>query len=387
MIERLGRHWELRPVRVSRAVDERPPLDLKGHRGMRIRRVAALVAVVAFAFAIAPLSAQRNNDNNKRPQRSKAEQADLEALVRMVDGVSGGVQQAPADVPITWEGNHFVKGQDGITYLPFTLNVDRTKLSKSDVAFYVRVVNKTPAAPAPAAAEAKGDQKNQPPPRPTYPWDNLTFIEIPANGKLSRAIALKPGEYEAFISIKEKGTEKQERNAPPAKMGLLRKDLTVPDFNVPELTTSSILVASNIEVLNAPLPPAQQEMNPYVFGPMKIGLSPDGKFSKSGELNLVFWIYGAAAAQAGKPDVQIEYAFHQKLAEGEKYFNRTQPQTLNAQSLPPEFDVNAGHQLPGTLTVPLSSFPSGDYRLEIKVTDKTNNKSVTQNVTFTVLPA
>ena len=59
---------------------------------------------------------------------------------------------------------------------------------------------------------------------------------------------------------------------------------------------------------------------------------------------------------------------------------------LNAQSLPPEFDVAAGHQLPGTLTVPLASFPPGDYRLEIKVTDKTSGKSVVQNVSFTVLP-
>ena len=359
---------------------------------MKIRRgfalVAAVVAAVTFWATVAPLVAQqRNNNNQQRPQRNKTEQVDVETLVRMVDGVAGGIQQAPADVPIAWENNHFVKGQDGITYLPFTLNVDRSKLSKGDVALYVRVVSKTPApAPAPPpAAEAKGDAKNQPPPRPVYPWDNISFIEVPSSGKLSRAIALRPGQYEAFIAIKEKGTD--QRNAPPSKMGLLRKDLTIPDFNVAELATSSILVASAIEVLAAPLPPAQQEENPYVFGPMKIGLSPDGKFAKSGELNLVFWIYGAGAAAAGKPDVQIDYAFHQKLAEGEKYFNRTQPQTLNAQSLPPEFDVAAGHQLPGTLTVPLTSFPAGDYRLEIKVTDKTSGKTVVQNVSFTVLPA
>jgi hypothetical protein len=354
---------------------------------MKIRRVLGIVTALTMLAASAPLDAQqRNNDNNRRPQRNKTEQADVEALVRLVDGVSGGVQQAPTDVPIAWEANHFVKGQDGITYLPFTLNIDRSKLSKSDVAFYVRVVNKGAAAAAAAPpADAKSDDKNKPPARPTYPWDNISFIEVPSSGKLQRAIALKPGEYEAFIAIKEKGTD--QRNAPPSKVGLLRKELTVPDFNVQELATSSILVANAIEVLNAPLPAAQQEENPYVFGPMKIGLSPDGKFSKSGELNLVFWIYGAGAATGGKPDVQIDYAFHQKLAEGEKYFNRTQPQTLNAQSLPPEFDVNAGHQLPGTLTVPLASFPSGDYRLEIKVTDKTNNKTVTQNVAFTVLPA
>lgn len=358
---------------------------------MIIRRALALVAVVAFVVTSSPLLAQRNNDTRKPPQRSKTEQADVEALVRMVDGVSAGVQPAPADIPITWDSHHFVKGQDGITYLPFNLTIDRSKLPKGDVALYVRLVDKAAAAAAPVAAPTakpegnNKDAKNQPPPRSVYPWDNITFLEIPADGKLSRAIALKAGQYEAFIALKEKGTD--QKNAPPSKLGLLRRELVIPDFTVAELATSSVLVASSIEVLTAPLGPAQQEANPYTFGPMKIGLSGDGKFAKGGELNLVFWIYGAGAASGGKPDVQIDYAFHQKLAEGEKYFNRTQPQVLNAQSLPPEFDVAAGHQLPGTLTVPLASFPSGDYRLEIKVTDKTSGKTVVQNVSFTVLPA
>lgn len=358
---------------------------------MDIRRALALVAVVAFVVASSPLLAQRNNNTQKPPQRSKTEQADIEALLRMVDGVSAGVQQAPADIPITWESHHFVKGQDGITYLPFNLTVDRSKLPKGDVGLYIRLVDKAAPAAAPVAAPTakpegnNKDAKNAPPPAPVFPWATLTFLEIPADGKLSRAVALKAGQYEAFIAIKEKGTD--QKNAPPSKMGLVRRELTVPDFTAAELATSSVLVASAIEVLAAPLGPAQQEANPYTFGPMKIGLSNDGRFSKGGELNLVFWIYGAGAAATGKPDVQIDYAFHQKLAEGEKYFNRTQPQVLNAQSLPPEFDVAAGHQLPGTLTVPLASFPSGDYRLEIKITDKTSGKIVTQNVMFTVLPA
>jgi hypothetical protein len=36
------------------------------------------------------------------------------------------------------------------------------------------------------------------------------------------------------------------------------------------------------------------------------------------------------------------------------------------------------------LSIPLASFPTGDYRLEIKVTDKSSNKSITQSVAFTV---
>ncbi len=53
-------------------------------------------------------------------------------------------------------------------------------------------------------------------------------------------------------------------------------------------------------------------------------------------------------------------------------------------TLPPDFNVAAGHQVPGMLSIPLANFPVGDYRLEFKVTDKVSNKTVTQNVNFTV---
>jgi hypothetical protein len=34
--------------------------------------------------------------------------------------------------------------------------------------------------------------------------------------------------------------------------------------------------------------------------------------------------------------------------------------------------------------VQLTSFPAGDYRLEVKVTDKISGKSITRDVNFTV---
>jgi hypothetical protein len=100
---------------------------------------------------------------------------------------------------------------------------------------------------------------------------------------------------------------------------------------------------------------------------------------------VVFWIYNAGLSSlTSKPDVQVEYNFNQKTAEGEKFFNKTQPSQLNATTLPPEFDFAKGHQLTEVQTIPLASFPPGDYRLEIKVTDKTSSKTVTQNVNFNV---
>jgi len=395
---------------------------------MQVRRVLALSVAILLVSVASPVVAQRSNsDNNKQPQRSAQEQADIQALVQTVEvallgdvGITVPAPGAPppaappaakpltlgapdstqGELPIKWDSNHFVKGQTD-TYIPFTLQLDKASLS-SGAALWIRVVTAEQAAAFAqtiTAAAKQANNKNQPPARTTFAWDNGSFVDVPEGGKLQRAIQLRPGQYVAYIAVKEKSAapagnqrndrNRNDRNAPPApaaggKVGLLRHEITVPDFGQGDLTTSSVIVARSVEQVSAP--PTDQESNPYVFGPMRIVPSPDGKFGKSAELSVIFWIYGAQAAASGKPDVTIDYNFYQKLAEGEKYFNKTAPQQLNAQTLPPEFSVAAGHQLPGSLVVPLTSFPAADYRLEIKVTDKASGKSVTQNVNFTVLP-
>jgi len=405
--------------------------------------------VAAVVSAAWPVLAQRNNDNKGRqqPTRSPQEQQDVQALVQAVDAAltedpgvprstpvnvnsaltttssergasttsttnsttTGTItfgalrpDRAWSDIPMKWEISHFVKGQAD-TYMPFTVNVDRSNLA-GGAALYIRIVNADQADSfsamvAKAASPSQGNNKNQPPARPTFAWDSINFVEVPDGGQISRAVQLKPGAYAMFVAVKEKtaaaaaagktdrkGNDKNQAAAPataaPGKVGVLRHDLMVPDFTASDLATSSVIIARQVEQVTAP--PSDQESNPYVFGPMKITPSIDGKFTKKDELSVIFWIYGAQAAATGKPDVTIDFNFHQKLAEGEKYFNKTAPQQLNAQTLPAEFNVAAGHQLPGSLVVPLSSFPAGDYRLEIKVTDKPSGKTVTQNVNFTV---
>jgi hypothetical protein len=400
---------------------------------MQIRRALG-VAFVLLGAATPTFGQRNNNDNNQRPQQAQRpvqEQQDIDVLVTAVDtalmtdplaagAAAPGVTPAAApatpaapaadqsvgDIGVKWESNHFVKGQTDTTYVPYTLAIDRANLPASGVALYVRVVDQqqvgsfvqTMASLKTATEKELASFK-----RPTFAWDNIHFIDIPQDGKLSRAIQLKPGRYVAFIAIKEKSpappaaNQRNQRNqnqanapaaaaAPAPKVGLLRHELIVPDFAVPDLTTSSIILASTVEPVASQLSPAEQEANPYVFGPMRIVPAREGRFSKQQELQVIFWIYGAAEAAGGKPSVVAEYNFHQRLAGGEKYFNKTQPQELNAQTLPPEFSVAAGHQLPGSLVVPLASFPAGDYRLEIKITDKPTGKVVTQNVNFTVLP-
>jgi hypothetical protein len=124
----------------------------------------------------------------------------------------------------------------------------------------------------------------------------------------------------------------------------------------------------------------------------------DTKFTKKSELSTFMLIYNPKTDKDNKPDVMVEYNFCQVAAgsepkagepckAGEKFFNKTNPQTLNGQTLPPGFDFAAGHQLQTGQAVPLASFPEGQYRLEIKVTDKLANKAITRDVNFTVSPS
>jgi len=110
-------------------------------------------------------------------------------------------------------------------------------------------------------------------------------------------------------------------------------------------------------------------------------------FSKKGELSIVFLIYNPVLGADKKPDVAVDYSFYQKVATeatGEKFFNKTNPQVFSAKTLPPQFDPASGHQLVAGQSLPLGAFPEGEWRLEIKVTDKLSGKTITHNVKFVV---
>jgi hypothetical protein len=279
------------------------------------------------------------------------------------------------EVPIKWESEHFIRGQEGQTYIPYTISVDPKRLTGSSISMFVRMIDKQKAA-TPTGTD--GDKAAKP---PEYAFTQIYFLDVPPDGRVSRAMMVPGGDYEVYIAIKDKNTGDKKQ---VAKTGLMRKDITVPDFNT-GLSTSSILLVSNVEQLPNAVSTEQQDNEPYTFGTTKIVPNTQGRFKTTEELQLLFWIYGATPAANKKPELQIEYNFHQKTAEGEKFFNKTKPQEVTGEGLPADFDMTAGHPLPGSIILPLASFPAGDYRLEIKVTDKPSGKTLTRDVTFSVV--
>jgi len=335
---------------------------------MVIRRLVLALASVALLLTASSLLAQPKEQTRKL---SNDEKKELQAISTML---SAG--QAPAnDLSLAWSGSDLLKAQGNKEYVPFTITLDPAKLTGKRVSLYWRVVSKDAPAPDP---KAKKDDK-----APQYAFENLHTVDLPSEQgpvRLSRSFVVSPGSYDVYVVAKEPDPKK--KGDPPAKTGIVKQELTVPDLWNGELTTSSVILAERIDPLAAPLTPAQQEERPYALGNMEIVPAPGAKLSKKGELSVFLLIYNAKINESNSPDVTVEYNFYNMQNGAEKFFNKTNPQSLNAQTLPAGFDPAAG--MTNGQTIPLASFPEGDYRLEIKITDKLATKSVTRDVKFSV---
>lgn len=332
-------------------------------------RVLSLLTALAFVVTTAPALVAQKKDEKKR---SKQEQQEIEQIVKLVDGVMAG-QPAPTDVQMTLTP-YFLKSQEQRTFVPFVLAVSNAPTT--DVAMYVRVVD-----PAAATAEGEKDKK-----KVEYPWDDIHFVPAAqmsgGNSTLNRVFMATPGTYDVYIAIKERLPEKAPKSQ-VAKTGVLKTQVTVPDFNNGELATSSVIVTDKVNMLQAPPSPDEARERPFVFGQQELVPAGDMNFAKGEELSIFFQVYNPGLDSAGKPNLVMEYNFHRKEGEAEKFFNKTNPQNINASNLPPQFDP-AKFPVPGGITVPLATFAEGDYRLEIKISDKASGKTLTRDVNFSV---
>ena len=366
---------------------------------MMLRRLAfAFVLTIALGFTVNLLAQQKDK------KQEEAQRKEIQNIVTTVDAVAAG-QPAPNDLALAWVREDVLKAQGNKQYVPFTVSLDPAKVPGGTVAFYWRVVakNATPEAPPPAGQkkdDKKDKDKDKDKKKVEYAYEDISFVPVTgaAPARISRSFTVAGGSYDVFIVAKEPSPDKQPKNAPPPKMSVLKQSITIPDFWNNELNTSSVIIAQRIDPLPAPLTPQQQADRPYAMGSMEIVPALDTKFSKKAELSTFMLIYNPKTDSNNKPDVVIEYNFCQAAAgnepkagepckSGEKFFNKTNPQNLNAQTLPPQFDLAAGHQLQSGQAVPLASFPEGQYRLEIKVTDKIANKTLVRDVNFTVSPS
>lgn len=331
----------------------------------------ALTAAAVLVFSTG-LFAQKKDDK----KQDEALRKEVQGPVKIVDDAAAG-QPAPNDFAITWLHEDMMKATNKQQYVPFTVTLDPSKVREGKAVFYWRVMSKA-GKPAPSADDPARR-------RIDYPYEDVSVVQVKSGStplRITRSFTVPAGDYDVYVAVRE--FTSTQKNAPPPKASLLKQAVTIPDFWNGELATSSVIVTQRIDPLPAPLTPQQQGDRPYAIGNMELILAFDRKFSKKEELATFVLIYNPKTDAMNKPDVTVEYNFYEKSSGAEKFFNKTPSQNLNAQTLPPTFDLAAGAQLQSGQAVPLASFPEGEYRLEIKITDKLGSKTITRDVNFSV---
>lgn len=402
------------------------PVSIRHRSGLRLGLLVALAALAGVWPSWAQSrGAPRPADDERR----------LTPLVRAVDAAMRGevTTTAGASVTLLWQGkdgqttslepattgpllawtHHFLKSERPLTYVPFSVAVDPAALPSPAVVAYLRVVQKGATSPSSGngVAAAVTARAAEPRARPAggsvsdpieaadsrFAYEDYYVTELRRAtqtgrpSRLTRAFAVAPGDYEVYVALRSNDAGGGGTALPASTGGvaitLHRESVTVPDFWDDRFETSSILLAEKLEALNAPPSPGTLRERPYIVGAAELAPAFEPVLLRTQQLTVFFQIYNAKLDEKQTPDVTVEYSFERDDQGDATPFNRIRPQQFNAQTLPPHFDVTAGHQLSAGWSVPLASFPPGGYRLAITVTDNRSGQMLSRDVHFTVAGA
>jgi hypothetical protein len=376
------------------------------------RRAAGLLVLVAGPAIPGPLrldghAAQQRQgleESSRRPDADASSRELLErthreegeAILALADDAMAG-KPVPTDFVVRWH-NDVVKAQRG-TFVPFTLTIDSARLSRPGALVYVRARRRGMDGTSARARDGKPGERDD-----AYPVDAIFPVELkPVAGqpvRISRGFAVQPGEYDVFVVMRERLEPDGSRSHP--KAAVIRQPISVPDFRLGELTTSSVMVADRLTPLPEAVPADQLAERPYAVGRHEITPAADRRFGRDEELIVVFLVYNPMVTTERQFDVKVEYHFFRKVGAGalpepgvdrpthslarpgERYFNHTDPQRLNTALMGSAFDPHSGEPLMAGQVVPLADFQDGEYRLELQVLDLLSGKSVSRDVLFTV---
>jgi hypothetical protein len=363
----------------------------------RLRSARLLVTLAALAASAPYTWAQTSFDAKARAQIELTHRQEGEAILALADAAMAG-KSVPLDFDVRWQ-NDFIKAQRG-TFVPFTLIVDASVLSRPAALVYVRAVERR----AGRAAEKKPKGRDRVGDEQQFPVDAIFPVELTPTvaslARISRGFSIAPGDYDVYVVLRERvapATTDHGRTQP--KAAVVKKALSVPDFWSGELMTSTLILADRLTVLKEPVPADQLAERPYVIGQTEITPAVDRVVGKQEELIVVFLVYNATVAPDRQFDLKVEYHFFRKARPGDKagttpgplqerpgesYVNRTDPQRFNSTLMGGRYDPSGGDPVMAGQVIPLREFQEGEYRLAVLISDLVSGKSITRDVHFSV---
>jgi VWFA-related protein len=208
--------------------------------------------------------------------------------------------------------------------------------------------------------------------------DSESFSKVTAGDiQYQTGFYLKPGNYELKCLLRENQT---------GKLSTFEQALPVPDFGERKLSISSVILSNRLEPANqknnavkklagtGDLRPQQSEFrDPLVVEQDRIVPNVARVFSPKDTLYIFFQIY-PHLAKKGLPNLAASLNF---LRDGRSF-----RQAGNLQLT--QFDEGSRDTMTCHFEVPLSSFPQGDYALQINLANQDSPDRLSQTIHFVV---
>jgi GWxTD domain-containing protein len=176
-----------------------------------------------------------------------------------------------------------------------------------------------------------------------------------------KALALRPGLYKLNLVLKDLNS---------GNVGTVEQRLVVPRFEEDRLAHSSLILADLIERV----PSRNVGSGQFVIGNSKVRPAVGETFGPNDRMGIYLQIYNLGVNdQTHKPDATIEYSIRQ----GEKTVARFAENTAEME--------RAGEQLTLEKVLALKDLTPGEYTLDIKVTDRVRQQSVTPSAPFRIV--
>ena len=210
--------------------------------------------------------------------------------------------------------------------------------------------------------------------RPVQTFEDTVHRDVPAallqqslstSSIYQKAVPLRPGLYRLDIVLKDINSN---------NVGVVNTRLAVPRFEDDKLSTSSLIIADQIQRVSA----KDIGLGQFVLGDLKVRPKMDSAFLPSEMMGVFLQVYNLKVDEkTHKADVSVQFlVLREKETEPLKKFDLARDQI-------PEH----GEELTLQNVVTLGSFVPRKYKLEVAVTDNLAKQTITPTEEFTVNPS
>ncbi len=180
-----------------------------------------------------------------------------------------------------------------------------------------------------------------------------------------KAIPLSPGLYRLDIVVKDINS---------GNVGVVNTRLAVPRFQDDELSSSSLILADDIQRVST----QDIGLGQFVLGDVKVRPRLDQTFAENDSIGIFLQVYNLKVDdKTHKANASVEYRVTKD--------KETVP-TLKF-SIPADKVPEHGEEMTIENRITLASLPPGKYQLSVAVTDNLANQTITPTTDFTVKPA